>query len=226
MAEALEQALRLSPGSSRYANNLASVKFEAGDSAGALKALVENNKPAVAHYNMAYLHYKHGQSAESVRHLQQALAYKPQAEADPATKRAVERSGELLAQLGNIPGINTGATQPGATIAAKPAGAPMQTPAAGLRASGVQQAASGFAAANAPSATVQPASTGNTAATFGGASYKTPATSPAPANPSTANPSTANSSPAVTQPSQPATQPAAPTGGSTFALPPGFQLPQ
>ena len=236
-ATTIEQALRLSPGSSRYANNLASVKFEAGDSAGALQALVENNKPAVAHYNMAYLHYKHGQSSESVRHLQQALACKPQAEADPATKRAVERSGELLAQLGNIPGINTGATQPGATIAAKPAAAPMQTRSAGLPAAGVQQAASGIAGANAPTATVQPASTGSTNATFGGASYKTPAATPSPANSSPANSSPANSSPAnsspansspansspaVTQPSQPAT----PTSGSTFALPPGFQLPQ
>ena len=65
----LERALELSPGVSRYANNLASVKFKAGDSAGAYKVLASNNKPAVAHYNMAYLHHKSGQLNLSLIHI-------------------------------------------------------------------------------------------------------------------------------------------------------------
>ncbi|MEL6109455.1 MAG: tetratricopeptide repeat protein, partial [Planctomycetota bacterium] len=109
---ALNRALTLDPSSSRYANNLASVKFEAGDKQGALEVLVKNNRPAVAHFNMAYLHYKHNQHSDSVRHLNQALQSGGGAANDIATKRAIERSRELLAQLG--------AAQPGTMIAATP----------------------------------------------------------------------------------------------------------
>ena len=142
-AKSIERALELAPGSSRYANNLASVKFEAGDATGALEVLVKNNKPAVAHFNMAYLHFKHGQAAESGRHLNQALAYAPDAENDPATKRAVERSRELLAQIGSVPGIQPG-IQPGTAVAAAK-----------------------------PTATVQPVSGGTANVNIGNASYKT-----------------------------------------------------
>ena len=109
---ALNRALTLEPASSRYANNLASVRFEAGDKAGALEVLVKNNRPAVAHFNMAYLHYKHNQQMDSVRHLNQALAAGGD-ESDVATKRAMERSRELLAQLG-------ASVTPGTMIAATP----------------------------------------------------------------------------------------------------------
>jgi tetratricopeptide (TPR) repeat protein len=216
-ASTIEQALRLSPGSSRYANNLASVKFEGGDPAGALQVLVKNNKPAVAHFNMAYLHYKHGQAAESTRHLNQALAYQPQGESDVATKRAVERSRELLAQIGTVPGAT-----PAANIAATPAPQAVATTAAQAvpqsTESGVQQAASGFTpGTNIPGfeSVVQPASTGKTNVNFGNASYKTPA----PSN------EVNQTSAAV---AVPATDP--PAGDSetmdAFALPPNFQLPQ
>ncbi|MEO1527962.1 MAG: tetratricopeptide repeat protein [Planctomycetota bacterium] len=110
---ALNRALMLDPKSSRYANNLASVKFEAGDKPGALEVLVKNNRPAVAHFNMAYLHYKHNQHRDSVHHLNQALQSGDSAPNDIATKRAMERSRELLAQLG-------GMAEPGTMIAAAP----------------------------------------------------------------------------------------------------------
>ena len=208
-ATTIEQALRLSPGSSRYANNLASVKFQAGDPAGALEVLVQNNKPAVAHFNMAYLHYKHGQKAESTRHLNQALAYEPQAASDAATKRAVERSRELLAQIGNVPGASAAIAR---ANAAQPAA---NTPSA---AAAVQQAAQGFTPGTEIPGfqnAIQPASTANTNVSFGNASYKTPA-------PNNGVNQTSASVPA------PATTPTAGDPGSSekFALPPNFAMPQ
>lgn len=95
----LERALELSPGVSRYANNLASVKFKAGDSAGAYKVLASNNKPAVAHYNMAYLHHKSGQLNDARTQLQAALEYTPQSKSDSSIARAVESSRTLLTQM-------------------------------------------------------------------------------------------------------------------------------
>jgi tetratricopeptide (TPR) repeat protein len=214
-ASTIEQALRLSPGSSRYANNLASVQFEGGNPSDALEVLVKNNKPAVAHFNMAYLHYKHGQTAESTRHLNQALAYQPQAETDAATKRAVERSRELLAQIGNVPGAQNGTPiagrPPSQNVATAAAQTVAQTPA-----TGVQQAAQGYAqAANVPgfNGAVKPASTENTNVNFGNASFKTP-TTPVGVNQKSA------SAPVAVAPQ------GAATASDKFALPPNFQLPQ
>lgn len=95
----LERALQLAPGTSRYANNLASVKFEAGDSSAAMQVLAQNNKPAVAHFNMAYLHFKSGQMPQASAQLNEAIKFEPQAASDPAIGRAVERSREMLAQI-------------------------------------------------------------------------------------------------------------------------------
>lgn len=95
----LERALQLAPGTSRYANNLASVKFEAGDSSAAMQVLAQNNKPAVAHFNMAYLHFKSGQMPQASTQLNEAIKFESQAAADPAIGRAVERSREMLAQI-------------------------------------------------------------------------------------------------------------------------------
>lgn len=103
----LEKALQLAPGTSRYANNLASVKFESGDPNSALMVLMQNNKPAVAHFNMAYLHFKKGQMPQAQNHLGQAMTFEPQASTDPATGRAIERSRQMLAQIqGSVPGTN------------------------------------------------------------------------------------------------------------------------
>jgi Tfp pilus assembly protein PilF len=97
--KSLEKALELAPGTSRYANNLASIKFEAGDSTRAYQVLEQNNKAAVAHFNMAYLHFKNGQTTEARNHLTEALREEPSAASDPAVQRAVERSREMLAQI-------------------------------------------------------------------------------------------------------------------------------
>lgn len=198
-ATTIEQALRLSPGSSRYANNLASVRFESGDASGALEVLVKNNKPAVAHYNMAYLHYKHGQASESTRHLNMALTYQPQAETDAATKRAVERSRELLVQVENVLGGASG-TAIAASTAPKNAG---QT--ATASASKIQQVSQGFTPGSSVpgfNQVMQPASAGNTKVSFNNASFKTPTAS-----------GEVNQTGAV-DPSE------------KLALPPGFQMPQ
>ena len=95
----LGRALELAPGTSRYANNLASVRFEAGDPASAYEVLATNNKPAVAHFNMAYLHYKNGQLTDARGHLAQAMQFEEKANEDVAVKRAVDRSREMLAQI-------------------------------------------------------------------------------------------------------------------------------
>ncbi|WP_233148333.1 tetratricopeptide repeat protein [Rhodopirellula sp. MGV] len=233
-ASTIEQALKLSPGSSRYANNLASVKFESGDAEGAFQVLAANNTAAVAHFNMAYLHHKRGQASEATRHLNQSLAYEPQAQGDPATKRAVERSKQLLAQLQATPGAVTPNNIAAATITDKPTAA--------------------------PTTAVQTVSTGGVPGTVGAASYRMPSAQPtatlppatAPAAPSYATPSAATPSaatpsaataPAATAPAAtaPATAasavkpPAGPSPTSTapaaapetsFSLPPGFQFPE
>lgn len=98
-AQSLERALQLAPGTSRYANNLASVKFESGDSDSAYQVLASSNKPAVAHFNMAYLHFKKGQVNEARGHLGQAMQFEAQSGEDTAVKRAVDRSRDMLAQL-------------------------------------------------------------------------------------------------------------------------------
>jgi len=94
-----EKALKLAPGTSRYANNLATVHFEAGDSTAAYRVLVSNNKPAVAHFNMAYLHFKNGQMNDAKKHLNGAVQFESQGASDDIVKRAVDRSREMLAQI-------------------------------------------------------------------------------------------------------------------------------
>lgn len=103
----LEKALQLAPGTSRYANNLASVRFESGNPNSALMVLMQNNKPAVAHFNMAYLHFKKGQMPQAQNHLGEAMKFEPQAGTDPATSRAIERSREMLVRIqGTQPSSN------------------------------------------------------------------------------------------------------------------------
>ena len=97
--DSLARALQLAPGTSRYANNLASVQFEAGDQNAAFSVLNANNKPAVAHFNMAYLHFKKGQMVDARQHLASAMKFEPQAAQDSAVKRAIDRSRDMLAQI-------------------------------------------------------------------------------------------------------------------------------
>ncbi len=115
--KSLEKALELAPGTSRYANNLASVQFEAGDTNAAYQVLATNNKPAVAHFNMAYLYFKSGQVNAAREHLAQVMKFEPQATTDPAIQRAVERSRDMLAQI-NTATMPIAQAAPQATIAA------------------------------------------------------------------------------------------------------------
>ncbi|MEM8667402.1 MAG: tetratricopeptide repeat protein [Planctomycetota bacterium] len=98
-SQSLQRALEIKPGTSRYANNLASVKFQAGEKDSAYNVLAANNKPAVAHFNMAYLHFKNGQMLEAKNHLGQAMQSQPQAASDAAVQRAVDRSRDLMAKI-------------------------------------------------------------------------------------------------------------------------------
>ena len=111
-----EKALKLAPGTSRYANNLATVHYESGDAAAAYRVLVTNNKPAVAHFNMAYLHYKSGNLEEAKKHLNAAAQYEPESSSDAIVNRAVTRSKEMLAQI-NTAASPVAQAAPQATIA-------------------------------------------------------------------------------------------------------------
>ncbi len=116
--QALSRALQLAPGTSRYANNLASVRFDAGNSTGAYEVLSTNNKAPVAHFNMAYLHYKKGQMDQARSHLTQVVAMESEGATDSAVKRAVDRSREMLATIdGTTSAIAQAAPQ--ATMAAR-----------------------------------------------------------------------------------------------------------
>lgn len=94
------QALAIAPGTSRYANNLATVMFAAGREEEAKKTLLANNKPAVAHYNMAYLHYNAKQTDAALKELAQVLAMGTDEDTDASSQRAVAKSKELFDKLG------------------------------------------------------------------------------------------------------------------------------
>lgn len=230
-AQTLQRALELAPGTSRYANNLASVYFESGKADEALKVLQANNKAAVAHFNMAFLHYKKGETAKAKVQLTESLAYENEAASDPATKRAIDRSREMLAQLDmggspRLPASNAPhglpseigpAAGPVAMVAAAPAHRSSQAPQ-------VLGQLSPQATANVPMTPVSyqdprsymspqlPADSGTPAA-------KAPAVAATPTTSApVAVPSGTGSGPAAV----PASTPPATTG---FGLPGGFQFP-
>lgn len=97
--QAISKAVELSPGKSRFANNLANVRYDAGDAEGALAVLTQHNKPAVAHFNMAYLHFRAGNYVAARTQLQEVVKYEPQAASDTAIAQAVSRSREMLVQI-------------------------------------------------------------------------------------------------------------------------------
>lgn len=96
---AFTKALAISPGTSRFANNQANVRFDAGNKAGALETLMQHNKPAVAQFNMAYLHFQAGEYAEAKNNLSEVLKYEPTAGEDSAVAQAVSRSREMLTTI-------------------------------------------------------------------------------------------------------------------------------
>jgi Flp pilus assembly protein TadD len=125
---AISDALVISPGTSRFANNLANIRFNAGNKDGALEVLMQHNKPAVAHFNMAYLQYQAGNYAEAKNQLSEVLKYEPAASNDSAIAQAVSRSRDMLttidagatriAQAGS--GVLTTANQISSTFAGQP----------------------------------------------------------------------------------------------------------
>jgi Flp pilus assembly protein TadD len=96
---AIVQALAISPGTSRYANNLANIRFDAGDKDGALQILLQHNKPAVAHFNMAYLLYQAGNYNEAKEQLSEVLKHESSASQDSAVAQAVSRSRDMLTTM-------------------------------------------------------------------------------------------------------------------------------
>ena len=211
--QTLTKALQLAPGTSRYANNLASVKFESGNKPGAYEVLAKNNKPAIAHFNMAYLYYKHGEMGDAQKHLSEVIKFEPAAGTDSSIKLAIDRSRQMLAQIttptGNIASLSTGlpngATQNGivqtsqsATINEKAVISPAAVPGATMPAKSV-----------APSFSIEQVSTAKDA-------DAKIASKPEPSKVMT--PATEASKPA-------ATLNAKPPANDTFALPPSFQMP-
>ena len=243
--QTLSRALQLAPGTSRYANNLASLQFESGRSDAAYQVLAANNKPAVAHFNMAYLHFKKGQSGDAQSHLQKALAFESQSAADPATKRAVERSKEMLAQLNTpvgVPGTPTAPTTPvissPETKAVPGAAAGPAAVVAGLPAHMVKpgQQVIGQVSTQATTSPAVSQAAGMSGTPSGSVSYQDPGSYMSPQLPAGAPSSTA---PATAPPttSSPVSMPSAPTATSapsssspagpsvSFELPPGFNAP-
>lgn len=97
--ERISHALSLSPDNSRYANHLATVQFESGDTDAAFASLKANSSPAVAHFNIAYLYFKNGHTDKARDHLNETLQFEPLADSDTAIQRAVDRSRQMLEQM-------------------------------------------------------------------------------------------------------------------------------
>lgn len=210
---AIGKSLAIAPGTSRYANNLATVLFAAGREDEARKTLLANNKPAVAHYNMAYLHYNADHTDQALEELGQVLAIAPEKSADSSSQRAVQKSKELFGKLGgpatkiaqSLPQIYEGAQKSAAT------------------ASQIRQEASEVAA------TVRDTATGVTVQLTGGdepAPNKTIAAQHADSSPGVppkespqSAPSTAPAESSATAQAPPSTPP---TSGDMFSLPPEF----
>jgi len=199
----MEKALSIAPGTSRFANNLANAKYDAGDSAGALAVLMQHNKPAVAHFNMAFLHYKAGRMAEAKTHLSEVVKYEPQSAGDSSVAKAVARSKEMLATI-EAPASRIAQAAPAAMNAANQfVGAFTQPPAAAqVKPTTAPAIPASFTQ---PPATVTPPAMQAPAPWLGGSTPPGTATRPV--------------MPAGTAP--PATAPAATTPGQV-SLPPGF----
>ena len=137
----MRRALELSPGTSRFANNLASVLHDAGQAEQAYQVLVQNNKPAVAHFNMAYLQYKSGNASAARVHLNEAIKFESMASSDAAVGRAVSRSRDMLAQINAVsPGPAAAPAMPNSP--ASPTTAPVMTASTSAAAGPVARVAS------------------------------------------------------------------------------------
>ncbi len=74
---AVQKAIELDPSNPRYRNNLAGMLVSSGRSDEAVQSLQQVFPPAVANYNVAYLHFQNNNVAASQQHLQQALQIDP-----------------------------------------------------------------------------------------------------------------------------------------------------
>ena len=85
----IQKAIALDPTNSRYRNNLAGILVDSGRSDEAVKQLEQVFAPAVANYNVAYLHASKQNIAAAQQHLQLAL------QIDPNLKEARELMNRL-----------------------------------------------------------------------------------------------------------------------------------
>ncbi len=85
----IQIAIALDPSNSRYRNNLAGILVDSGRSDEAVKQLEQVFAPAVANYNVAYLHASKQNLAAAQQHLQLAL------QIDPNLKEARELMNRL-----------------------------------------------------------------------------------------------------------------------------------
>lgn len=95
---AVEKAISMEPGSQRFRNNLASMLVAGGRSNEAVQQLAQVLPPAVASYNVAYLHFANQDFAGAQAHVQVAL------QADPNLKEARD----LWAKLNGSPTAQAG----------------------------------------------------------------------------------------------------------------------
>jgi Flp pilus assembly protein TadD len=124
----MQRALTIEPGNSRFANNLASVMHESGNPDGAFQVLAKNNKPAVAHFNMAYLQFKSGNNADAKKHLAETLQAEGTSNNDPSVTRAIDRSKEMMAQIAAMDGQGTANNSVGSIASAAPTAGKPQPP--------------------------------------------------------------------------------------------------
>lgn len=95
--QAVQQAIAMEPNSQRFRNNLASMMVASGRSPEAVQQLSQVFPPAVANYNVAYLHFAKQDMTGAQQHLQMAL------QADPNLKEARD----LMNQIQGSPTAQT-----------------------------------------------------------------------------------------------------------------------
>ena len=173
--DSLAKAANMDPSSVRYRNNLATLLVENGQADEAVNQLRQVLPPAVAHYNVAYLHFSKQNIPAAQQQLQLAL------QADPNLQQARD----LYSRLGGSPAVTqvAGAYQMAGNI--------YQT------AQGFAQPKAGAAApvgstmpvsASMPATPVMPARTSQPTGPQGTTGYQPPAWLSSPANPAASFP--------------------------------------
>ena len=122
----IQKAIALDPTNSRYRNNLAGILVESGRSDEAVKQLEQVFAPAVANYNVAYLHASKQNIAAAQQHLQLALQIDPNLKearelmnrlggsgAVQAASNAYNVAGSVMQSVQGISGAYTGGTSAG-----------------------------------------------------------------------------------------------------------------